>query len=60
MLDATRDGIDAAIALQRDFGIPSIFASAHGDRETRSRAEAAKPLDWLEKPYSATALINLR
>ena len=53
------DGIDAAIALQRDFGISSIFASAHGDTETRSRAEAAKPLGWLEKPYSPAALINL-
>jgi DNA-binding NarL/FixJ family response regulator len=58
-LNGPRDGIDAAIALHRDFGIRSIFASAHGDRETRNRAEAAKPLGWLEKPYSPASLISL-
>jgi two-component system, response regulator PdtaR len=58
-LGGARDGIDAAVSLLRDFGIPSIFATAHSDPQTRSRAEAAKPLGWLEKPYAPATLIAL-
>jgi len=46
------DGIDAAIELRTKFGIPSLFASAHGDSHTRERAEKALPVGWLVKPYS--------
>jgi two-component system, response regulator PdtaR len=57
-LGGARDGIDAAIALIQELGISSIFASAHGDRTTRERAEAARPLGFLEKPYSPAALLS--
>ena len=53
-----RDGVETAIELQKSFGIPSIFATAHGDAATRKRAEQAQPLGWLQKPYSVTALIE--
>ena len=53
-----RDGVETAIELQKSFGIPSIFATAHGDAATRKRAEEAQPLGWLQKPYSAAALIE--
>ena len=52
-----RDGVDAAVELSSKFGIPSIFATAHGDSETRRRAQQAKPVGWLIKPYSAAALL---
>lgn len=57
-LAGQRDGIEAAIELFGRHGIRSIFATAHGDGETRKRAEAAQPLDWLQKPYSMISLIE--
>jgi DNA-binding NarL/FixJ family response regulator len=52
-LAGRRDGIDAAIELQERYGIPSVFASAHGDDiGMRKRAEKARPAGWLTKPYS--------
>ncbi len=55
-LSGDRDGIDAAIEISARLNVPSIFATAHGDPATRRRAEQAKPLGWLEKPYSPAAL----
>jgi two-component system, response regulator PdtaR len=57
-LSGTRDGIDAAIELYREAGIHSIFASAHYDQPTRSRAQAANPVAWLPKPYQPDALVQ--
>ena len=48
-----RDGIDAAIELRSRYNIPSLFATAHGDAATQTRAEKARPAGWLTKPYSA-------
>jgi two-component system, response regulator PdtaR len=58
-LAGVRDGIDTAIELSSKLGLPSIFATAHADDRSKRRAEAAKPLGWLHKPYSAQALIAL-
>jgi DNA-binding NarL/FixJ family response regulator len=58
-LAGRRDGVDAAIELYRDHGIRCIFASAHYDPITKNRAEAAMPLGWLEKPYSAASLVAM-
>jgi DNA-binding NarL/FixJ family response regulator len=51
------DGIGAAIKLSLDYGVPSIFATAHGDAETRLRAAKANPRGWVTKPYSTEAII---
>ncbi|KJX90016.1 histidine kinase response regulator hybrid protein (plasmid) [Agrobacterium tumefaciens] len=53
------DGVEAAIELFGMFGIRSIFASAHADEETRKRAAPARPIGWVQKPYSADALIRV-
>jgi DNA-binding NarL/FixJ family response regulator len=53
------DGVEAAIALFRTFGVRSIFASAHADAETRNRAAPATPIGWVQKPYPADDLIRL-
>jgi DNA-binding NarL/FixJ family response regulator len=50
-LAGSRDGIDAAVDLLSKHGIRSLFATAHGDEATRARAEKARPLGWLTKPY---------
>jgi DNA-binding NarL/FixJ family response regulator len=46
------DGIEAAIAILQKTGIRSIFATAHVDENTRTKAAAAQPLGWLPKPYN--------
>jgi DNA-binding NarL/FixJ family response regulator len=51
-LAGSKDGIEAAIAILSLYRVPSIFATAHGDVETRRRAEKASPLGWVNKPYS--------
>ena len=55
-LAGAMDGIDAALAL-RARGIPCIFASANTDPGTVTRAEAAKPLGWIRKPFTDAALV---
>ena len=57
-LAGSRDGIDAALELFRERGIRCIFATAHYDQETRTRAEPASPLGWLKKPYTMVSLIE--
>jgi len=51
------DGIEAAINLSSNYGVPCIFATAHGDAETRLRAAKANPRGWVNKPYSMDAVI---
>ena len=58
-LASARDGIDAAIVLLREHGIRSIFATAHHDVHTQSRAAPASPLGWLQKPYSMESLVRV-
>lgn len=57
-LAGPRDGIDAAIEIYRDYGVRSIFATAHSDARTIERGKAAHPLDWMPKPYSPATLIG--
>jgi two-component system, response regulator PdtaR len=54
------DGVDTAIAIFQNFNIRSVFVTAHSDGATRSRADAARPLGWLEKPFiiSLDALVT--
>jgi DNA-binding response OmpR family regulator len=56
-----RDGIDCALELFREHEIRCIFGTAHGDEDVRARARPAKPLGWIQKPYSMASLIaNVR
>ena len=50
------DSVAAAIEIRQRFDIPSIFVSAHGDPIMRSRAAAARPLGFIEKPFSPKSL----
>jgi DNA-binding NarL/FixJ family response regulator len=58
-LTGARDGVDAAIELFREYGVRSVFATAHHDAFIRSRAQPAAPLGWLAKPYTTNALISV-
>jgi DNA-binding NarL/FixJ family response regulator len=57
-LAGLRDGVDAALELLSNHGIRSLFATAHGDEATRARAEKARPLGWLTKPYSTQLAVE--
>ena len=57
-LEGARDGVDAAIELRSRLGMRIIFASAHGDEETKRRAAPAEPLGWVQKPYSHYELLG--
>jgi DNA-binding NarL/FixJ family response regulator len=54
-----RDGIEVAGELFRAFGIRCVFATAHDDQQTRTRAAPFSPLGWLTKPYTMASLISL-
>jgi DNA-binding NarL/FixJ family response regulator len=58
-LAGNSDGVAAALDIFRATGVRSIFATAHHDAHTRSRAQAATPLGWLPKPYAPHALLAL-
>lgn len=57
-LASERDGVEAALEIYRTLSIRSIFASAHGDAQVRARAEAARPLGWVAKPYRVETLLK--
>lgn len=45
------DGIDTAIRIQKNGGIPVIFLTANADEATFNKAKAAKPYAFISKPY---------
>ncbi len=51
------DGIDAAIRIRRQFGIPSLYVTAHSDPRTVARGEIAAPAGWLPKPFTEQGLV---
>ncbi len=57
-LSGPMDGVDAALRIFRDQGIRCVFSSAHSDPGTRQRAEEARPLGWLQKPYNCTHVVD--
>lgn len=58
-LAGRQDGISAARHLLEKHQVRCVFATAHSDPHTRARAEPAKPLGWLQKPYTMTSLVRL-
>ncbi|MGB3607675.1 MAG: LytTR family transcriptional regulator DNA-binding domain-containing protein [Psychroserpens sp.] len=50
-LKGTLDGIDTAIAMQRDFNIPIIYLTANADDGHFNRAKATNPLAFISKPF---------
>lgn len=51
------DGIDVALEIYRRYGTRAIFTTAYDDEGLRRRAEPAKPLGWLVKPYTMGSLL---
>ena len=57
-LKGPRDGIDAAIELRSSMNLPCVFVTAHDEQGIRMRAEPARPIGWLQKPYTDRLLIE--
>ena len=50
-IKGNHDGIDTANLLSREFDIPIIYVTAHGDDETLERARLAEPFGYIVKPF---------
>lgn len=48
------DGIDAAAALRKRYGIPAVLMTGASFADVAERLNAAEPLGFLNKPYSDT------
>ena len=55
-LPGDRDGVDAAIEIRQRFDIPSLLISAHANAETHARAEPARTLGFIAKPFDHALL----
>lgn len=58
-LNGKRDGVDAALELFATHGIRCVFATAHQTADAHARAEPAKPLAWVPKPYTMRTLVEV-
>jgi PAS domain S-box-containing protein len=50
-LKGETDGVDTAVRVRSEYGIPVIFLTSHADRETMARARFAEPFGYLAKPF---------
>jgi CheY-like chemotaxis protein len=57
-LRAGSDGVAAAVEIRGRFETAILFLSAHFDPSTRDRANAAKPADFLSKPFAPEQLLG--
>jgi len=55
-IQGARDGVEAARAIFRKYGIRSVFVSAYGNEETRVQAADAQPIGWVMKPVETDQL----
>jgi CheY-like chemotaxis protein len=52
------DGIELACLLRQKYAVPAIFLSALADADTTDRAQAARPLGFLHKPFRPSQVFN--
>lgn len=57
-LEGELDGIDLALKVNKDFGLPFIFLTAYSDPATVSRAKKANPYAYLVKPFNEHDLFS--
>jgi CheY-like chemotaxis protein len=56
-LQGDRDGIDAASEITRDLKIPIAFVTANPDAVSDARAQYARPIATVSKPFSRESLL---
>ena len=52
------DGIELACLLRQRFGLPAIFLSGLADADTTARAQTARQLGFLPKPFLPSQVFN--
>lgn len=57
-LDGKLDGIDLALKVNEDYGIPFIFLTANSDLATIRRAKKVTPNGYLVKPFKESDLFS--
>lgn len=57
-LTGSVDGIDLAVQLREEYGIPAIFLSGVVGPEIAVRAQAAQPLGMMQKPFRPSEMFN--
>src|SRR5262249_26729603 len=57
-LAGRRDGIEGALLLRKQSGLPILFVTAQEDKATVARAVAAEAVAYLVKPINAKELID--
>ena len=50
------DGIDTALIVQKDYGIPVVYVTGHSDSGTLSRIQDSQPFGFLLKPFGQREL----
>lgn len=53
------DGIEVAESLQKEFGLPVIYLTAHSDSETLERAGMTDPYGYILKPFDDQQLYTV-
>ena len=56
-LQGDRDGIDAASEIARDLKIPTVFVTANPDAASDARAQHARPIATVSKPFTRESLL---
>ncbi|MCB1168944.1 MAG: diguanylate cyclase [Leptospiraceae bacterium] len=50
------DGIDTALIIQKDYGVPVVYITGHSDASTLNRIQESRPFGFLLKPFDAKEL----
>lgn len=50
------DGIDAALVIQKDFGVPVVYITGYPDEDILHRIQSSSPFGFLLKPFEAREL----
>jgi DNA-binding NarL/FixJ family response regulator len=57
-LDCSRDGIDIAEIINKNYNLPFLFLTSYADKETLQRAKHVQPGGYIVKPFQEKTLLT--
>jgi DNA-binding NarL/FixJ family response regulator len=57
-LDCSRDGIDIAEVINKNYNLPFLFLTSYADKETLQRAKNVQPSGYIVKPFHEKTLLS--
>jgi len=57
-IDGSKDGIEVAEIIQKQYEIPFIFITSYSDAETLDRAKVTMPYGYIVKPFNERDIIS--